>query len=81
MSAGEKILDEAEQLAENDDVRFRVQIARLPVWYVQIATDRVTGDAKTELAKRFLAIARKAGSSNISEGKSLAEWAKKLGVE
>jgi hypothetical protein len=81
MSAGEKILDEAEQLAENDDVRFRVQIARLPVWYVKIATDRVTGDAKTELAKRFLAIARKAGISNISEGKSLDEWAKKLDVE
>ena len=81
MNAGEKILDEAEQLAENDAVRFRVQVARLPVWYVKIAAYRVTDDARTDLAKRFIAIARKAGISNISEGKSLDEWAKKLGVE
>src|SRR5207244_3209087 len=35
MNPAEKVLDEAEQLAENDDVRFRVQVARLPVWYVK----------------------------------------------
>jgi len=81
LNAGEKLLDEAEQLAENDEVRFRVQVARLPVWYVKIAANRVTDDAKTDLAKRFVAIARKVGISNISEGKSLDEWAKKLGVE
>ena len=81
MDAAEKILDEAEQSAENDEIRFRVQTARLPVWYVKIATDRVTGDAKKDLAKRFVALARKAGISNLSESKSLDEWAKKLGVE
>ena len=81
MNAGERILDEAEQMAENDDVRFRVQVARLPVWYVKIASNRVTGDAKTELLKRFVAIASKAGVSNISEGKSLDEWGKKLIVQ
>ena len=81
MDAGEKILDVAEQLAENDDIRFRVQVARLPVWFVKIATDRVTGDARTDLLKRFVAIARKAGISNISEGTALIDWAKKQGVE
>jgi hypothetical protein len=81
MEAGEKILDEAEQATENDEVRFRVQVARLPVWYVKIATNRLTGEAKTDLARRFVAIARKAGISNISEGQTLSEWAKKLGVE
>jgi hypothetical protein len=81
MAAGGKILDEAEQLAENDEVRFRVQVARLPVWYVKIATNRVTGDAKADLARRFVAIARQAGISNISEGMALNDWAKKLGVE
>lgn len=81
MSAAEKILNEAERLAENDAVRVRVQIARLPVWYVKLATNRVTDDAKTDLAKRFVAIARKARVSHVSEGKSLDEWAKKLGVE
>jgi hypothetical protein len=81
MDAGEKILNEAEQWAENDEVRFRVQVARLPVWYVKIATDQVTGDARKDLAKRFVVIARKAGVSHISESTSLDEWAKKLGVE
>ena len=81
MNAAEKILDGAELLAENDEVRFRVQVARLPVWYVKIATDRVTGDARKDLARRFVVIARKAGVSHLSESKSLDEWAKKLGVE
>ncbi len=81
MNAGEKILDEAERLAENDDIRFRVQVARLPVWYVKIATNRVSGGAKADLVKRFLVIARKAGISNISEGTPLDDWAKKQGVE
>ncbi len=81
MNEGEKILDEAERLAENDQVRFRVQVARLPVWYVKIAAYRVTDDAKTDLAKRFVTIARKAGISNVSEQRSLDEWAKKMGVE
>lgn len=81
LGAAETILDEAEQLAENDDIRFRVQVARLPVWYVKIATGRVTGDARVDRLKRFVAIARQAGISNISEGMSLADWAKKQGVE
>jgi hypothetical protein len=81
VSAGEKILDEADLLAENDAIRFRVQVARLPVWYVKIAANRVTGEAKADLVKRFVAIARKAGISNISESTSLDDWAKKLGVE
>jgi hypothetical protein len=81
LNGAEKIFDEAGKLAENEDVRFRVQVARLPVWYVKIATNRVTGDARTDLIKRFLAIARKAGISNISEGMALNDWAKRMGVE
>src|SRR5262249_27588980 len=33
LHAGEKLLDEAEQLAETDPERLRVQTARLPIWY------------------------------------------------
>jgi hypothetical protein len=78
---GEKLLDEAEQLADNDTVKLRVQVARLPVWYLKLAQDRVTGEARTEALKRFVAIAKQAGISNISEGQALGEWAKKQGVE
>ena len=80
MDAAEKILDEAENQAENEKIRFRVQVARLPVWYVKIATKRIPDDARIELARRFLAIARQAGISNVSEGTSLDDWAKKLGL-
>jgi hypothetical protein len=68
-------------LADNDDVRFRVQMARLPVWYTKIANNRISGEAKKELTRRLVGIARKAGVSNISEGTSLDDWAKAQGVE
>jgi hypothetical protein len=77
----EQILDDAERRAEDDTRRFRVQVARLPIWYVQLATNRVTGDGKADLLRRFLAVARKAGITNISEGRSLNDWAKRMGAE
>ncbi len=81
ITRGELLLDEAESLADNDTVKLRVQVARLPMWYVKLATNRVTGEARTELLKRFVAIARQVGISNISEGMSLNDWAKKQGID
>ena len=81
MNAGEKILNEAEAMAESDEVRFRVQVAELPVWYVKIANERVTGETRTNLVKQFVAVAQKAGISNVSESTALAVWTKKQGVE
>ena len=78
---GERLLAEAEQMPEDETVRFRIQVATLPVWHGQLVTNRVTGDEKKALLRRFLAIARKAGISNISEGKSLNDWAKEMGGE
>jgi hypothetical protein len=79
INGGERLLDEAEQLADNDDVKFRVQVARLPIWYVKLATNHVTGDARADLLRRFLVIARKAGITEIREGGSLGAWAKNDG--
>ncbi|MBI5386053.1 MAG: DUF4838 domain-containing protein [Verrucomicrobia bacterium] len=81
LALGEKLLDDAEQLAENDAVKLRVQVARLPVWYLKLAQNKVTGEARKDLLKRFVAIAKQAGISNISEGKAMAQWAKEQGVE
>ncbi len=78
LTAADKILAQAETFAENDAVRARVQIARLPVWYVQLATKRVEGDDRTALLKRFLEVAKQAGVSNISESQALADWATKM---
>ena len=81
LDGAERLFEEAEHLADNERVRFRVQVARLPIWYVKIAAHRVKGDARAELGRRFLAIARQAGISNISEGQSLEDWAKQMGAE
>lgn len=76
-----RILALAEERSPNDAVRSRVEVARLPVWYVQIATDRVRGTERADLIRRFLSIARRAGISNISEGMELNTWAKKVGAD
>ncbi len=80
IASASEILDKAEQAADTDSTRLRVQIVRLPVWYVQLATNRVTGEARTKLLEKFLEIARKAHISNINEGQSLDDWAKKMGA-
>jgi hypothetical protein len=81
MDTGEKLLEEADQLADDDTIRFRVQMVAVPVWYTKIANGRVKGEAKKELTQRLVAVARKAGVSNINEGTTLADWAKQQGVE
>jgi hypothetical protein len=80
ISAADRLFQEAEKLAENESVRERVRVARLPIWYVQLATNRVTGPQRTELLRRFLEVARHAGINQISEGQSLDDWAKKMGA-
>jgi hypothetical protein len=76
LNEAEKIFDEAEKMAENEEIRFRVQVARLSIWYVKLVTNRVTGNAQKKLLQNFLTIAQKAGITNISEGKNLEDWAK-----
>jgi hypothetical protein len=81
LQEADQLLSTAEEAAADEAARFRVQIARLPVWYVQIVTERVKGEERTQLLKHFLAVARKAGISNISESQGLGDWAKKMGAE
>lgn len=76
-----EVLERAQNSASSEATRFRVEVARLPVWYVQLATNQVAGEQKKELLSRFLAVARKAKVSHISEGQSLDDWAKKMGAE
>jgi hypothetical protein len=78
LANADKLFDEAEQLADNSDIRFRVQTARLPIYYVKLATNRVRGNDRTALLNRFLTVSRQAGISNISEKRSLDEWARQM---
>ena len=54
---------------------------RPPIWGVKLATNRVMGDARAELLRRFLEVARQANITNISEGQTLGDWAKRMGAE
>jgi len=81
LAGSAKIFDAAEQATADETVRLRVQVARLPVDYVQLATQRVPDADKATLLKHFLEIAHKAGISNVSESGSLDAWAKKMSGE
>ena len=78
LEEAEKLFDEAQRLADSEEARFRVQVARLPVWYVKLATNRVKGEERSGLLRRFLEVARKAGVTHISEGVKLEDWAKQM---
>jgi len=78
LEEAEKLFDEAQRLADSEEVRFRVQVARLPVWYVKLATNRVKGEERLGLLRRFLEVALKVGVTHISEGVKLEDWAKRI---
>ena len=80
LQQADEVLSGAEKAAENETIRSRVQTARLPIWYVQLATDRVSGENRSSLLHTFLEVARKTGVSNIGESRSLDDWAKKMGA-
>jgi hypothetical protein len=81
LAAADRLLEQAERSAESGAVRDRVSVARLPVWFVQLATDRVAVEARAGLLRRFLGTARRAGISHISEGQTLDDWAAKMGAK
>jgi len=81
LEEAEKLFEEAQRLADSEEARFRVQVARLPVWYVKLATNRVKGEERLGLLRRFLEVALKAGVTHISEGVKLEDWAKRVGGE
>ena len=81
LAEANRILGTAENNADDETIRLRVAIDRLPIQYVQLATGRVQGEERSALIKSFLQVARRAGISNISEGQSLDAWAKKMETE
>jgi len=81
LAEASRILQNALLAAENDTIRSRVDVAQLPIEYVQLATGRVKGDERSAMLKHFLEVSRSAGISNISESQSLEAWAKKMGTD
>lgn len=73
-----ELFDQAEQLADDDDVLHRVQVARLPIQYVKLATNAVEGDERERMIDHFFSVAEKEGITQIREGRPIAEFKKSL---
>lgn len=78
VSEADKLLAKTEAAAGAGAEQFRVRVARLPIWYLQLVRDLVKGENRAALLKEFLAVAEKAGISNISEGQALKDWGEKM---
>jgi hypothetical protein len=81
LAHADRLFDEAEHKAENDVIRFRVQVARLSVMYAKLAGNRVQDAEREAMLADFLEIARQAKITHISEGKALSTWAQEMGAK
>ena len=73
-----ELFDEAERLADDDDVLHRIHVARLPIQYVQISTLPESDPERKKLIDRFFEVADRAGITNISEGRSMEQYKRML---
>jgi len=69
-----ELFDEAERLADDDDVLHRVHVALLPIQYVQISTLPESDPERQKLIDQFFEVADRAGITNISEGRSMEQY-------
>jgi len=76
------LLDRAQEMAENEAVFKRVEIARIPIMYVKLCRGpEFTGPDYPSILKRFESAARMAGLTTIAEGapdieQRIAAWRK-----
>jgi pyruvate/oxaloacetate carboxyltransferase len=73
-----ELFDEAERLADDEEVLHRVRVARLPIQYVQISTLPKDDPKRQKLIDRFFEVVDKAGITNISEGRSMQQYREML---
>jgi len=77
-----EIFDRAEKLAESDEIRHRVEEARLPIMYVKLCRGpKFVGSGYAALIDRFEKIARRVGMTHIKEGppdlkQKIEQWRK-----
>jgi len=76
LEKADQLFDEAEKMADSEEIRLRVKVARLPIQYVILVTNRLERDDRKKLLDEFVTIARKVGLTHISERKTLEDWIK-----
>jgi hypothetical protein len=73
LSEAEELFDRAERLAGDDEILERVRHARLPIEYVKLARMPKSHPCREELIENFFLKLKKAGITEIKEGRSLNE--------
>lgn len=86
LTRANELFDEAEALAENEDILHRVELERLPIIYVQIMRGPAeTGAAYPALVDRFETITKRVGMTHIAEGppdveSKIKTWRAEVGI-
>ena len=73
-----ELFDEAERLADDEDVLHRIHVARLPIQYVEISTIPEDDPKRNEIIAQFFEMVDKAGITNISEGRNMQQYREAL---
>jgi len=71
LKKAEELFNRAEALADNDEILKRVRIARLPIEYVRLSTIPPDTPGRDKLIEDFFAELKKAGITEIREGRAL----------
>jgi hypothetical protein len=74
----DELFDEAEKLADDEDVLARVRVARLPIQYVKISTLPPDDPERVRIAERFFALVGKQGITHIREGMTMDVYKERL---
>ncbi len=75
LDKADKLFDEAERLADNEDFLMRVRIARLPIDYVRLSRAKLKDSPDYAMrARRFTDTVREAKISDIREGGGMQQF-------
>jgi len=78
LTKAQALFDKAEKLADSPEIRQRVLVARLPIWYVRIMRHGLSNSEKLKLLDKFMGVARKKGIDRIREGSPITDWERRL---
>ncbi len=81
LAEADQVLAQAEATADNETVRLRVRVVRLPVWYAMLASRQVSGAAYTKLLADFVETLHRADITGLRERGGMDEELKEMGWE
>lgn len=80
MKRADELFDEAEKLADNEDVLARVRVARLPIQYVKISTSPSDDPKRAQTIERFFKVVDREGITHIRESMTMEAYRETLNL-